>query len=309
MRILLLSLMLCLTACAGGPKVTPAKLAPAQITRGWIEGQRGARLHLTTWRAQGTERAVIIAAHGYGDTADLTFGRAAKFWARRGITTYGYDHRGFGRNPDRRKWPGPATLIADLKAVTASIRARHPGVPLTVVGHSMGGGTTLAAAGTGLQADRIVLAGPAILGDREVNPVYRFGGYLLGLIFADRRFTGDGVVTIVPTDNRAALQAAWDDPYVISDPAGRDLFGLIRLMDRAALAAPRVPMPSLTLIGTHDALFHPKAVRRVHALIPGEKNLIEYPNGWHWLFRDKQAETVWKDVASFALSPQRAKRK
>lgn len=305
MRYLILFLLTLLIACAGGPKTKPPVLEPARISRGWIEGQNGARLHLTTWPAQGIERAVIIAAHGYGDTAELTFTRAAKFWATQGITTYGYDHRGFGHNPDFRKWPGPRTMIDDLKIVTAQIRAGHSDVPLTVVGHSMGGGVTLAAAGNGLQADRIVLAGPAILGDREVNPIYRFGGYLLGLIFADRRFTGDGLVEFSPTDNPQALREAQQNPYVIVDPAGRDLFGLILLMDRAALAAPHVSKPTLTLIGTHDALFKPKAIARVHALIPGQTRLIEYPDGWHWLFRDKQAATVWRDVADYALAPSR----
>jgi hypothetical protein len=29
---------------------------------------------------------------------------------------------------------------------------------------------------------------------------------------------------------------------------------------------------------------------------------IEYPEGWHWLFRDRQAPKVWSDVADFVLS-------
>ncbi len=302
MRLFHLILIIMLASCAGGPKSTPPDLAPARVTGGWIEGQDGARLHLTTWHAQGRARAVIIATHGYGDTADLTYARAARYWARQGITTYGYDHRGFGRNPDRRNWPGPQVLIDDLKTVTSTLHDRNPDLPLTVLGHSMGGGVTLAAAGSGLEADRIVLAGPAILGDRAVNPIYRFGGYFLGLVFADRRFTGDGVVEFSPTDNIDALRAAQKDPYVIVDPAGRDLFGLILLMDRAARAAPRNYLPTLTLIGSRDALFKPKAVRRIHDKMPGETHFIEYIKGWHWLFRDLQAEKVWRDVAEFALA-------
>ncbi len=34
----------------------------------------------------------------------------------------------------------------------------------------------------------------------------------------------------------------------------------------------------------------------------GPRNVIEYPQGWHLLFRDLQAERVWRDVADWVLA-------
>ena len=61
-------------------------------------------------------------------------------------------------------------------------------------------------------------------------------------------------------------------------------------------------MPTLTLMGAHDEVLRPDRVRRIHARIPGAVDFRYYPDGWHWLFSDLQAERVWKDVADFVLS-------
>ena len=45
----------------------------------------------------------------------------------------------------------------------------------------------------------------------------------------------------------------------------------------------------------------PTASRQVARTIPGDAGFILYPDGWHWLFRDRQAPRVWRDVADFVL--------
>ena len=73
-------------------------------------------------------------------------------------------------------------------------------------------------------------------------------------------------------------------------------------MDRAAADAPRVTIPTLTLMGAHDEVLEPARVERIARRIPGNAGFILYPDGWHWLFRDRQAPRVWKDVADFTLA-------
>ena len=296
---------LVLAACAGGPAQKQPVLSSPTLTRNWIEGEGGIKLRLNTWPAKGRQRAVILAAHGYGDTGELTYHRAAEYWATKGITTYAYDHRGFGRNASYKKWAGPETMIADLQVITARIRAQHPDVPLTVIGHSMGGGVVLGAAGRGLDADRIVLAGPAITGGQGVNPIYRLFGWAAGVAIPEKRFTGDGLISIQATDNRDAVLEALAEPRRISDPSARELYGLVRLMDTANETIADVTIPTMTLIGAKDEIFNPRQIERVHNQIPGAEKFILYPEGWHWLFRDLQAENVWRDVVDFATLPQK----
>jgi acylglycerol lipase len=303
------ALVLCCTlsaaACGDLPAARYAPLADPAIVPNAIETPAGDRLGLTVWPAEGPTRAVILALHGFGDTGVRTYGGAAPYWTSRGIAVYAPDQRGFGLNPSRQRWPGADILIDDAVAIAATLRRAHPGVPLVVVGHSMGGGVALAAAARGLDADALVLAGPAIAGGGALSPAMRAGGWAIATVAPDRRWTGDGLVSITPTDNRDALAAAAGDPARFDNPSSRELYGLVHVMDRAAEAAPRVTLPTLTLMGSHDEILRPAQVRTVHDRIPGRVGFIEYPEGWHWLFRDHQAERVWSDVADFVLSASR----
>ena len=277
-------------ACGARPGAPLATATPGDGTR-----------VMHSFPAEGRPQAVILALHGYGDAGDLTFGRAAAAWAARGIAVHAPDQRGFGANPSRRHWPGVDALAADALAEARALRRRYPGLPLTVVGHSMGGGVALVAAGLGLDADGLVLAGPAIAGGEALGEAARTAARLLAAALPDRRWTGGGIVRIQPTDDLEAQRAVIADPRHYGDPSSRELYGLVLLMDRAAEAAPAVHIPTLVLMGAHDEVLRPEAVERIARRIPGLTRYVLYPRGWHWLFRDRQSPRVWADVGDFAL--------
>lgn len=302
----LLVASLALAACADRPLTSGGPLSNPSIAPGWVETASGERLGLHSQMPEnGEPKAVILALHGFGDSGEQTFGPAAAFWAGQGIATYAPDQRGFGRNRSFRRWPGAQALIADAVAVSRAVRATHPNLPLVVVGESMGGGVALAAAAKGLEADALVLSGPAIAGGDALNPLLRAGSWALSTVLPDLRWKANGVVEIRPTDNRAALVIASRNPRSYGSASSRELYGLVRLMDLAAAAAPQVTRPTLTLVGAQDEITRPAGIREIHARIPGRAGLIEYPHGWHWLFRDLQARRVWSDVSSFVLAPTR----
>jgi acylglycerol lipase len=293
LRRLALAAAFALAGCAAGP--VGGGLPSAT-------GGGATTLALHAWPARGPTRAVILALHGFGDAGELTFDGAAADWSGRGIAVYALDQRGFAANPSRRRWPGVDALVDDAATVARDLRARHPGVPLVVVGHSMGGGVALAAAADGLDADGLVLAGPAIAGGGALNPVLRAGAWTLAAALPEKRWTGEGLVEIRVTDNPEAIARALADPRHFGDPSSRELYGLVLLMDRAAAAAPGVAIPTLTLMGARDEVLRPERVARIHARIPGAAGYIDYADGWHWLFRDRQAARVWRDVAGFVLA-------
>ncbi|MHA1529229.1 MAG: alpha/beta fold hydrolase [Alphaproteobacteria bacterium] len=293
-----LALALALAGCAvGGPLTAPSGPPPMPH----LAAADGTPLAVSEWPA-GEPRAVILAVHGFGDYGPSTFARAARFWAGRGIATYAYDQRGFGRNISFGRWPGAAALADDLRAVAAQLRARHPCLALIVVGHSMGGGVVLAAAGQGLDADGLVLAAPAIWGGDELNPLHRLAAWSVAALLPERRFTGEGVVEIQASDNIAMLRALGRDPRYLRPPSAREILGLVRVADMAEAAAPSVGLPALMLLGVKDEIVPEAAARRVFARLTGPRRVIEYQEGWHMLFRDLRAERVWRDVADWSLA-------
>jgi len=291
-----------LAACTGGGLDPGGPVPEAEAGRGRAAPEATEALAMRSWPSAGPPRAVILALHGFGDAGELTYGEAAAYWSARGIAVYAPDQRGFGANPSRKQWPGAEALVDDAVALAATLRLRHPGVPLLVVGHSMGGGVALAAAEAGMDADALVLAAPAIAGGDALNPALRATGWVAAAVVPERRWTGDGVVEIQPSDNVEAVRRVTADPRHFGDPSSRELFGLVRVMDRAAGAAPSVDVPTLVLMGARDEVLLPDRVRQVYDTIPSGVGFVVYPDGWHWLFRDLQAERVWQDVAAFALS-------
>ncbi len=294
----LVALVLAGCTAVGGPLVPP----PGEAPEPRIAAADGTGLALSAWQPAGPPRAVILGVHGFGDYGPSTFAPAAEFWAARGISTYAYDQRGFGRNPSFGRWPGAEALVADLVAVAGEVRARHPCRPLVVVGHSMGGGVALAAAGAGLDADALVLAAPAIWGGAEMNPLHRLAAWAGAVLVPEERFTGEGIVTIQATDNIALLRELARDPHYLRPPSARELYGLVRVTDLAAAAAGHVRLPSLLLLGEKDEVAPNRRVLRVFAQVAGPSAVIRYPEGWHLLFRDLQAARVWRDVAEWVLA-------
>jgi alpha-beta hydrolase superfamily lysophospholipase len=95
------------------------------------------------WSGDGAPKAIVQIAHGMGEHA-ARYARLAEALVDAGYVVYANDHRGHGRTAggaDRHGVLGAAGwdgLVADLARVGAVARTEHPGIPLIVIGHSMG---------------------------------------------------------------------------------------------------------------------------------------------------------------------------
>jgi len=93
------------------------------------------------WMPAGDARAVIHVMHGWAEHAGR-YDRFAREANARGYAVYADDHRGHGRTAAGSLGdlgPGGMDGVLDsVHAVTAAIAARHPDLPLYVLGHSWG---------------------------------------------------------------------------------------------------------------------------------------------------------------------------
>ncbi len=299
-----------LAGCARPDGFAPALDPAAQESLPETEtGRRDSRLGkgpdsivISAWQPDTAPRAAVLAVHGYGDYGSSTFGLAAQDWAERGIVTYAYDQRGFGRNPSNADWPGHAALTDDLAAVADWVRRAHPSLPLVLIGHSMGGGVVTAAIGEGgVEADRAVLLAPALWGGEELNPFLRAMAHTANALAPEKRWTGDGVVSIQASDNIEMLRALGKDPLYVRAPSSREFVGLIRLMDRAVEAASAVETPVLVVFGAKDEVIPEGSVQNAFAEFKGPKRFERVETGWHMLLRDLEGAVVRDLVADYVL--------
>jgi len=113
-----------------------------------LQSSTGAALNLYRWQAPGKPHAIVQINHGLAEHA-ARYARFGQFLAARGFNAYAHDHRGHGltKAPDAPLGSfgprGGGAVVADVLAVRDRIEADHPGVPVILFGHSMGGLVTL----------------------------------------------------------------------------------------------------------------------------------------------------------------------
>lgn len=286
-----------LSGCVSFPDAPAALVAP-DVDDDAIVSIDGARLGLKVWKAD-SPKAVIIAVHGMNDYSHAFAGPGAWWAAEASVTTYAYDQRGFGRSPDFARWAGSETMIADLRAAVAAVRAEHPGLPLYVLGHSMGAATVIAAeAESPLDADGLILAAPGIWGGKALPLAYRVTLNLAATFAPGKTLTGERAGRQA-SDNIEILRAMYADPLVVKDTRIDSILGVVRLMGDAYDDAEDIDADVLFLVGAKDEIIPVKKMMKTAAKLKGDVTMRRYPEGWHLLFRDLQAETVWCDVADW----------
>ena len=105
----------------------------------------GAELNLYIRLAKRHPRGVIQVNHGLAEHAER-YARFADVMAALGFHVFAHDHRGHGRTSAPDAPPrmfatrdGAAKVVADVAAIHDLIAVEHPGLPVILFGHSMGG--------------------------------------------------------------------------------------------------------------------------------------------------------------------------
>ena len=103
----------------------------------------GATLHVSGW-AVDAPKAIVQVLHGMAEYGSR-YARLAQALGDAGYTTYAHDHRGHGKSVAEGIPPGHMAdsdswnrIVEDAHGVNREIAKRHPGLPLIVLGHSMG---------------------------------------------------------------------------------------------------------------------------------------------------------------------------
>ncbi len=298
-----------LTAAAGcAPRFAlpgPAVGAPRDEGEAFVMPD-GARLPLTVWPAEGPARGVILALHGFNDYR-RAFEIPAPLFTAAGWTVLAYDQRGFGAAPHPGLWPGHAALAADAIDAARLTRARFPGLPLVLLGESMGAAVLLlaGAAETPPPADAYVLSAPAVWGGEAMGDIGRAALRTLAHIVPQLGFANASPFHR-PSDNDAALAAMARDPLVLRYTRVDALWGLVQAMDAALEAARSFPHPALILYGGRDDLVPPRAIEALAARLPGlasgQQRLIRYSDGYHLLLRDSIRTRVVSDILAWLES-------
>lgn len=286
------------------PRPPPQPAGPAPIEA--LTMQDGTRLALRVWAPTGPPRAVVLALHGFGDHGGNSLLEGAPLLNAAGVQVYGYDQRGFGYSSHRGIWPGMDTLVADARAAADLIAARHPGLPLYLLGESLGASVVLLA-GTGpLPVRGIILSAPALMGRRQLPAVV--SAAIDGLVWLMPAMAMQASAGgLAASDNRAALERFGRDPLTLREVRLDLVGGVLDGMDAAVAALPQCcTVPTLILTGGRDQVVPTRIARQVLRALPprADRRILHYPDGWHLLLRDEIRPHVAADIIAWMDDPQ-----
>jgi alpha-beta hydrolase superfamily lysophospholipase len=221
----------------------------------------------------------------------------ALWFARRGFAVHAYDHRGHGRSEGVRCHVEQFDdFLDDLAAVLDAVRSDHPELPITLVGHSMGGLVTLAfLAARRPRVASAVTSGPALaLG--AVSPLR------IALARALRRLLprlalGSGLDLEGLSRDPEVVRRYLADPLIVRTMTASLGAELLAAAPGTLARAGDVEVPLLMLHGEEDPLCSVEGSRTFHAglRVPGSA-LRTYPKLRHEIFNEPEREAVWQDV-------------
>jgi alpha-beta hydrolase superfamily lysophospholipase len=312
-RTALAALLLLGAACT--PVVIPAgpALAPPALTAEALVAADGARLPLRSFPPAGAPRAVVLALHGFNDHSGSFLADSLAQFNQAGLLLYAYDQRGFGRAPHRGYWAGAETLAEDAVTAARLLQARHPGMPLFMMGESMGAAVAILAATADPPppVQGYVLLAPALWSRAQMHPLMRGGLWLAERSIPALPVQG-GVGGVVASDNMEALRRLGRDPLTIRITRVDAAIGLVNLMDSAVAALPRCcrgaagqPVPALLLFGEQDMMVPARMTRAAVASVPPAAGLRTgvHAGGYHLLLSDRNRQAVVVDILTFLDDP------
>ncbi|MEX0694139.1 MAG: alpha/beta fold hydrolase [Rhodospirillales bacterium] len=285
----------------------PARWQP-QLHASHFATRDGLTLPYRTWLPDDRPlKAVIVALHGFNDYSAF-FDTPATYLMTKGIASYAYDQRGFGGAGFRGRWFATDRYRMDARDFTRAVSAKHPGIPLYILGESMGGAVamTLLAEHDTPWIGGAILAAPAVW-SREAMPWYQTSALWLAThTIPSLPLSGRGL-NIKPSDNIKMLIALGLDPLVIKGTRVDAISGLVDLMSEALTASQAFDTRSLILYGKLDDIIKAGPTRKMLDRLPTtgleRRRFAVYPDGYHMLLRDLEAETVWADIAHWLDNP------
>lgn len=262
----------------------------------------GERLHGLHHLPAGPVRGAVVATHGFNsDSRELADLPATL--ARSGWHVLAFDQRGFGQSEGERGYTTAARAVADLRSAIDQLPA---GLPVALVGHSLGGGYALEAAAQDPRIRAVVAAHPADRLFDELNPIEKAGYHLLGRMAEARRRKGkpSGTIPFKVKEgdlfvDPAAVQRAKDAGFLVRRVNLANYRNALEFS--AARSAHRVEVPALVLTSPNDRVVRPAHQHRVFDAIPGRSTLLAHEAG-HSCFGDRGAEDLIAQVAAWLES-------
>ncbi|KAJ2995045.1 hypothetical protein HDV02_001122 [Globomyces sp. JEL0801] len=279
-----------------------------EFTEKWIKRPDGHEIYTKVWYPFNTPIVATLAFfHGYGEHINR-YEHVFSEFAKHGIKVGSFDQRGFGRTAYRSGWKGVTdgfdATVGDMNEVIEMIKVE--GIPLFIMGHSMGGGLALRYCCMYPEGIKGVIAStykPTSAGN-EPNIFHRAFKSIIG-----QKLISNAVIMIPTLDYNILSRDAYqvqlykEDPYI-------HCYASFRLLDEMFSGGDYVlnvgsktfNLPILAVHGDHDQLTSYHATKKFIEMIPStDKRFDTYEGAHHELHNDLVRDQVISSYVTWIL--------
>ena len=268
-------------------------------TDGTFTGAAGDEIYWQAWTPE-QSKALVLLAHGLHEHSGR-YEHVAERLNRAGYAVFTVDHEGHGRSGGTKgNISSMSVVLDDFDHLRRTAQQQHPGLPLVVLGHSMGGLIAL---------DYLVSKGQdgvtALAVSGAAVDTSSAGGIQLKLAPVIGKLAPNLGVLLLGADNVSR------DPIVVKDYENDPLNhnGKVRArtgsemllsVQRVVDGLPRITVPVLVMHGSDDKLVPVAGSRLIDDTIgSSDKTLKIYDGLYHEIFNEPEQDQVLDDLVAW----------
>ncbi|KAM5305377.1 monoglyceride lipase isoform 1-T3 [Glossophaga mutica] len=248
----------------------------------------GQYLFCKYWKPTGTPKALIFVSHGAGEHCGR-YDELAQMLVGLELLVFAHDHVGHGQSEGERMVVSDFhVFIRDVLQHVEIMQKDYPGLPVFLLGHSMGGAIAiLTAAEKPGHFSGMVLISPLVLANPESATTFKvLAAKVLNLVLPNMSL--GPIDASVLSRNKTEVDLYNTDPLICR--AGLKVcFGiqLLNAVSRVERALPKLTLPFLLLQGSADRLCDSKgAYLLMESAKSQDKTLKIYEGAYHVLHKE-----------------------
>jgi alpha-beta hydrolase superfamily lysophospholipase len=270
----------------------------------------GLKLHVEHYRPRGSAKLALVMVHGFSPHCGI-YRHVGVTLAALGIAVTQFDNRGHGRSEGRRGHIEDfAEYLDDLQEVAAWSKMQDPGLPLAMMGHSMGGAIVVSFALDEARAEKpeaLVLAAPYLKLRMKVTAPKRFAANVAARVLPT--LSGpNGLRAEDISRNPEALAGFKHDPLIHHTASAGWFMATLRAQAHIRTHAEKLRVPTLLLLAGEDRIVANDANLAFAKNAGPGVEVRSYDGLYHELFLEPEAEQVLNDIGAWLLTRAPSKR-
>jgi alpha-beta hydrolase superfamily lysophospholipase len=262
----------------------------------------GLKIHTVHQAAVGNPKAVVIMVHGISEHIGR-YEHVADFLSKAGYEVYGLDHRSHGRSEGQPRvhTDTHSRFVEDLKQFYDSIKARHPGSKIFMLGHSMGSLISLQfVLAQPHTLNGLVVTGTATDVSSGVSPMLRNVGNFLNNFFP--KMPIGAPLGAAALTNDPEMQAKWVADTITYKGPTRISMGkyILETGEMIQSRAKEITLPIMFMHGESDVIAPISGSRIMYERVrSADKTLHTYPNMQHEIMNEVDRNKVLQTIVDW----------